>query len=105
MGRAVAAEQPVTAPGTASGTASGVTSGASATSRLVDVHHHLFPPAMVDVLRGKLPDFSLPGVDRSLHAMDADGTATALISFPNSDIAELDEQRLASLIRSSNEYA
>jgi predicted TIM-barrel fold metal-dependent hydrolase len=80
-------------------------SGAATRSRLIDVHHHLFPPAMADALHGKLPDFSLPGVERSLHAMDADGTTTALISFPNSDIVEFDEQRLASLIRSSNDYA
>ena len=26
--------------------------------------------------------------ERSLHAMDADGTTTAIISFPNSDIVE-----------------
>jgi len=77
----------------------------AAPSRLIDVHHHLFPPAMVDALRGNVPDFGLPGVERSLQAMDRDSTTTALISFPNSDITELEEARLADLIRRSNGYA
>jgi hypothetical protein len=32
--------------------------------RLIGIHHHIFPPAMIDALKEKLPPFSLPGVDR-----------------------------------------
>ena len=74
-------------------------------SGFVDVHHHLFPPAMVTALKSRLPEISLPGVQRSIAELNAGGTDTALISFPSSDIVTLDEGKLVNLIRSSNAFA
>jgi len=74
-------------------------------SGFVDVHHHLFPPAMVTALKSRLPEFSLPGVQRSIVELNAGGTDTALISFPNSDIVSFELPRLANLVRSSNLFA
>ena len=71
----------------------------------IDVHHHLFPPAMVEALRSRLPEFVLPGVERSLAELNGSGARAAMISFPNSDIVELPEQQLTTLIRKSNDYA
>ncbi len=60
---------------------------------------------MIDALRSRLPEFSLPDATRSLAELDAGAISTALISFPNSDIVSFDEPRLVNLIHSANEYA
>jgi 6-methylsalicylate decarboxylase len=72
---------------------------------LIDVHHHMFPPALIDELGRKLPQFMLPGAARSLSELDAGGVSRAMISYPASDIIDLPEARLTPLIRQSNDFA
>jgi hypothetical protein len=60
---------------------------------------------MVEVLQPLWPQMSLPGAERSLAELDAGGTSTAMISFPNSDIVTFEEARLVNLIEQCNDYA
>jgi predicted TIM-barrel fold metal-dependent hydrolase len=69
------------------------------------VHHHLFPPSLADYLRGKLPEFALPGAERSLAEMDAGGTTSAVISYPASETLNLPQDTLAPMIRKANDFA
>ena len=39
---------------------------AAGSRTVIDVHHHLFPPAIADHLRGKMPEFMLPGAERAI---------------------------------------
>ena len=74
--------------------------------RFIDVHHHLFSPAMQVTLRPMMgPGAMLAGAEQSLAELDSTGVATAMISFPSSDIFALPEERLTGLIRDSNDYA
>jgi 6-methylsalicylate decarboxylase len=77
----------------------------AALSGFVDVHHHLFPPAMVAALEPRLPKASLPGVQKSIAELNAGGTETALISFPSPDLVTLEEPRLTRLVRGCNSFA
>jgi len=72
---------------------------------VIDVHHHLFPPSIGDHLRGKMPDFMLPGAERSLAEMDAAGTASSVISYPAAETLNLPEGTLAPMISKANEFA
>ena len=73
--------------------------------RLVDVHHHLFPPALVEALAGTVPAFGMPDAARSLAAMDEAGTSVALVSYPSFALADMPRERNAALVRRSNEEA
>jgi predicted TIM-barrel fold metal-dependent hydrolase len=74
-------------------------------ARLVDVHHHLFLPAMQAALKSVLSPFQLADVQRSLAEMRAGGTATAIISYPNDTITRLPAPRLTALLRQTNDEA
>lgn len=74
-------------------------------SKLIDVHHHLFTPAMAAALRSSIAPAMLPGVERSLAEMDDGGTAVAAISYPNTDITAWPRARLSALIRRANDEA
>lgn len=90
----------------AMGAAAAACSAFGAGSRtIIDVHHHLFPPSLADYLRGKLPEFALPGAERSLAEMDAGGTASAVISYPASETLGLPQDTLAPMIRKANDFA
>src|SRR5258708_32548865 len=71
----------------------------------IDVHHHVFPAPMIEELKSVLPAFSLPSVVQSLAQMQAGGTSTAMISYPNYDILSLEEGRLTALLRAANDDA
>lgn len=80
-------------------------SRAAGPATVIDVHHHLFPPSIADHLRGKLPEFALPGAERSLAEMDAAGTASAVISYPASETLNLPPTTLGPMIHAANEFA
>jgi predicted TIM-barrel fold metal-dependent hydrolase len=79
---------------------------ASAGRRIIDVHHHMFPPALMEVLRDVLPPpAKLADAGQSLAEINAGGVEAAMISYPTSDIVSLPEQRLTQLIRKANDQA
>lgn len=84
--------------------------GAAKPVRLIDVHHHLFPPSLAQALAGRVPAFGMPDAGRSLAAMDEAGTTTAMVSYPSFDLQSLDLQGQArdaqvALVRRANEEA
>lgn len=80
-------------------------SRSASTTSVIDVHHHLFPPSIADHLRGKVPEFALPGAERSLAEMDAAGTTSSVISYPASETLNLPPAALAPMIHDANEFA
>jgi predicted TIM-barrel fold metal-dependent hydrolase len=94
------------AMGAAAAACSALGMARAASSRtVIDVHHHLFPPSIGDYLRGKLPEFMVPGAERSLAEMDAAGTGSAVISYPASETLQLPQDTLAPMIHAANEFA
>lgn len=85
----------------------GVLSAATAPRRIIDVHHHVFPPAFLQALE-KADQMTAPGkawsLQRSLDDMDAAGIATAMVSIttPGASVASGDTAR--KLARDCNEY-
>jgi 6-methylsalicylate decarboxylase len=78
----------------------------------IDVHHHYFPPAMLEAQAGARAEGLSPGVrawaaEKSIEAMDQGGVATAIVS--TSSGAELrqslDDDAMRRLARTCNEFA
>jgi predicted TIM-barrel fold metal-dependent hydrolase len=57
---------------------------------------------MAAVLRAFLPEFSLPGLERSMAELSAGHTSVAMISYPNYDILAFDKVRLSTVIHEAN---
>ena len=84
----------------------------NAKPRLIDVHHHIFPPAFLAAARDA---FSTPAsrarlvsewtAQKALAQMDDNGVATAIVSITNPGIWFGDVQAARSLARNCNEYA
>jgi predicted TIM-barrel fold metal-dependent hydrolase len=84
----------------------------NAKPQLIDVHHHIFPPAFLAAARDA---FSTPAsrarlvsewtVQQALAQMDENGVATAIVSITNPGIWFGDVQAARSLARNCNEYA
>ena len=89
---------------------------AQSTARLIDVHHHFYPKALLDAMQGWQTKHGLPPlrggqVDwtpaRTLEEMDRNGIATALLELASPqgvwfDVAPAADPQLA---RACNEYA
>lgn len=85
---------------------------ATRTQPLIDLHHHIFPPAFLTAARDF---FSTPAnrarlvsewtPQKALVQMDDNGVATAIVSITNPGIWFGDVQAARSLARSCNDYA
>src|SRR5260221_2316494 len=77
---------------------------------MIDVHHHLFPPAFVAQLAGQA-HYLAQGVARrwtpqvSIEDMDAAGVATAIVSITARGFDALEGAPLARISRECNDYA
>jgi len=85
---------------------------AVARTNRVDVHHHYFPPAMLEAQIAARAERIIPGVRewtpaRTLAAMDAGGVGTAFVSTSSSAEVRksLDKEGLRRLARACNEFA
>ena len=84
----------------------------NARPQLIDVHHHVFPPAFLVAARDA---FSTPAsrarlvsdwtAQKALAQMDDNGIATAIVSITNPGIWFGDVQAARSLARNCNEYS
>lgn len=92
----------------AAGPAGGVDT-ADPPPRRIDVHHHFFPPAWLDVLRQKGADPSPVqrtwSVAQVLDHMDASGVATGVASLSPWGLAFADVAQLRRTARLCNDYA
>lgn len=78
--------------------------------RLIDLHHHFFPPAFVAAALNKFPPRSQPIVSawtpqKALEEMDKNGIATAILSITTPGIWFGDAVASRTLARQCNEYA
>jgi predicted TIM-barrel fold metal-dependent hydrolase len=77
---------------------------------LIDVHHHVFPPAFlkatesfaIGASRARMVEWS---AQRSLAEMDASGVATAILSVTNPGIWSGNARSAAKLARECNDYS
>ncbi len=95
--RATGAGAPAPAPATSTATATG--------PRLIDVHHHLFPPSLSAALAGTVPAFGMPDAARSLAAMDEAGTSVGMVSYPSFDLQRMARERNVGLVQRANDEA
>ncbi|MBB0243082.1 amidohydrolase family protein [Streptomyces alkaliphilus] len=80
----------------------------SATSGLIDIHHHAIPPAYAAALRGRV---AIPGVDypswspeESLAVMDRHGIEAAVLSITAPGVTFLEGPDARRMAREVNEY-
>jgi predicted TIM-barrel fold metal-dependent hydrolase len=89
---------------------------AQARPRLVDVHHHFYPPALLEVMQAWQDRHRLPALQpnlrgwtpaRTLADMDATGTATAFLALasPRGVWFDVEAAAVPRLSRTCNEYA
>lgn len=81
---------------------------ASARPAIIDVHHHVSPPAFIsELVRRKLDERPLMrwSVEQSLEDMDRGGVATAIASITTPGVWFGDDAAAVSLARACNEYA
>ena len=78
----------------------------------IDVHHHYFPPQMLEAQVNARADGLSPGVkawqvQKSIEVMDQGGVATAIVSTSSGlELRQsLDEQGMRTLARTCNEFA
>ena len=83
----------------------GRTEDASRPAQLIDVHHHIFPPALQAALKSILSPFQLTDTKRSLGEMRSGRVATSIISYPNDVITRWPAARLAALLQQANDEA
>lgn len=83
-------------------------------AQLIDVHHHILPPAYLAEARARLLEQAQaglpPGVlqwtpERAIAEMDQNGVATAIVSISTPGVWFGDAQAARSLARKCNEYA
>jgi predicted TIM-barrel fold metal-dependent hydrolase len=79
---------------------------AGAKPRLIDVHHHVFPPAFLAANPDAIPAWN-PGwtLQKALAEMDANGVATAIASITAPGIWSGDVQAARTLARKCNDYS
>jgi 6-methylsalicylate decarboxylase len=81
---------------------------AEPTGHMIDVHHHVVPPAYVDaVRRAKLdnPPMTSWTPEKSLEDMDKAGTATSILSPMPPQVAFLPPAEAAKVARESNQWS
>src|SRR5271165_3683639 len=81
---------------------------AAADVGIIDVHHHLIPPAWLDALkRVKLdrPEMTVWTPEKSLEDMDKAGVATAITSPMPPQVGVFPAAEAAKVARESNEWA
>jgi len=87
---------------------------AAPATRIVDTHHHFFPPAYLDPLSAWNEKAGLPGqtpiqrawtVTRAIDDMDRNGVATAVLSISTPGIWFGDAQEARRMARICNDYA
>lgn len=94
------------------GSSASQSTASSPRPQLIDVYHHIFPPAFLVAARDA---FSAPAsrarlvsewtAQKALAQMDDNGVATAIVSITNPGIWFGDVQAARSLARNCNEYA
>jgi predicted TIM-barrel fold metal-dependent hydrolase len=79
---------------------------AGAKPRLIDVHHHVFPPAFLAATPDALPAWNPEWTpQKALAEMDANGVATAIASVTAPGIWSGDVQAARALARKCNDYS
>ena len=80
----------------------------SDSARLIDVHHHFYPPAFVTALTGANQNLAAAREwtpERSLEDMDKAGVSTAMLSITTPGVTFLKGSEASRLARECNEYA
>jgi predicted TIM-barrel fold metal-dependent hydrolase len=81
---------------------------AAPTVHMIDVHHHVVPPAYVDAIRrAKLDNLPMTSwtPEKSLEDMDKAGTATSILSPMPPQVGFLPAAEAAKVTRESNEWS
>jgi len=90
------------------GTSVGQTLAEKAKPHLIDLHHHVFPPAFLAVTEGQFDRWSRVSEwtpQKALVEMDTNGVATAIVSITAPGIWFGDVQAARTLARRCNDYA